>query len=346
MSDHVHTDAPRADTFPTDAAGLPAARATEVVELADGQLFELSIQPVAKQIGEHTVRMLGYGGSVPGPTLRVPEDAEILVEVENRGDLDATVHWHGLRLDNAYDGTHETQKPMGIGESFTYRVHCPDPGAYWYHPHIREDYGQELGLYGNLIVEPADRDYWAPAHREVAVTLDDILIEDGKVAAFLREDTTYAAMGRFGNTMLAAGEADLQLQAKRGEVVRFYFTNTANTRVFKAGFAGARMKLVGGDSGRVEREQFVDSVILAPSERAVVDGLFDSDGEAVLEHRTPDTVYPLATVTVAGEAGDPAPGLAFDTLRDNPQFAELRKRIAPYQDAAPDKSLAFEAEMD
>jgi FtsP/CotA-like multicopper oxidase with cupredoxin domain len=64
---------------------------------------------------------------IPGPTLRVPEGAEILVKVENRGDLDATVHWHGLRLENAFDGTHETQKPIGIGESFTYRVRCPDP---------------------------------------------------------------------------------------------------------------------------------------------------------------------------------------------------------------------------
>ena len=43
----------------------------------------------------------------------------------------------------------------------------PDPGVYWYHPHIREDYGQEMGLYGNVLVEPADPDYWPPAHREV-----------------------------------------------------------------------------------------------------------------------------------------------------------------------------------
>ena len=35
------------------------------------------------------------------------------------------------------------------------------------------------------------------------------------------------------------------------------------------------MKLVGGDSGRYERETFVDEVLLAPSERAVVDVLFD-----------------------------------------------------------------------
>src|SRR4051812_30529553 len=265
------------DTFSTDLTGLSPARPTEVVELADGELFEMSIEPVSKQIGTDTVRMLGYNGSVPGPTLRVPEAAEILVKVENRGDLDATVHWHGLRLDNAYDGTHETQTPMAVGESFTYRVQCPDPGAYWYHPHIREDYGQELGLYGNLIVVPTDPDYWAPVHRELAVTLDDILIEDGRVAEFLREDTNYAAMGRFGNVMLAGGEPDLRLRAKRGEVTRVYFTNTANTRVFRVGFAGARMKMVGGDSGRCEREQFVDSVTLAPSERVVVDVLFDTE---------------------------------------------------------------------
>jgi len=346
MEKHAHTEATVADTFPTDPAGLPAARVTEVVELADGELFEMSIEPVAKQIGDEMVRMLGYNGSIPGPTLRVPEGAEILVQVDNRGDLDATVHWHGLRLDNAFDGTHETQQPMAVGESFTYRVHCPDPGAYWYHPHIREDYGQELGLYGNLIVVPAEPDYWAPAHREVVITLDDVLIEGGKVAPFLRTDTTYAAMGRFGNVMLAAGETDLTLSAARGEVVRLYLTNTANTRVFNVAFKGARMKLVGGDSGRCEHERFVDSVIVAPSERAVVDVLFDTAGEVVFEHRTPDTIYPLATVTVAGETSDPAPGLAFDKPRDNPEFAELRQRVAPFRAAEPDKSLAFVAEMD
>src|SRR3954470_11516570 len=193
-------------TFPTDPTGLQESRPTSVVDLADGEAFDLSIEAVAKQLGDTRIRMLGYGGSVPGPTLRVPENAEILVNVTNNGDLDATVHWHGLRLDNAFDGTHETQKPMAIGEGFTYRVHCPDPGVYWYHPHIREDYGQEMGLYGNLIVVPKDADYWGPAHREVAITLDDILIEDGKVAPFMRDDTNYAAMGRFGNVMLAGGD--------------------------------------------------------------------------------------------------------------------------------------------
>jgi hypothetical protein len=51
--------------------------------------------------------------------------------------------------------------------------------------------------------------------------------------------------------------------------------------------AGVRLKLVGGDSGRCEREEFVEGVVLAPSERAVVDVLFDRPGELHLEHHTP-----------------------------------------------------------
>src|ERR687892_1944773 len=261
--------------FPTGITGLPLARNPEVVELADGAEFDLCIAPVAKQLGSAKVRMLAYNGSIPGPILKVKEGSEVVVNVENQGDLEATVHWHGLRLDNRYDGTHETQKPIPVGGTFTARVTFPDPGAYWYHPHIREDYGQEMGLYGNVIVEPAAADYWPPANREVALTLDDILLEDGRVAPFSRAETTHSAMGRFGDVLLIGGETNPSLTAKLGEVVRFYLTNTANTRVFKVVLPGARMKLVGGDSGRVEHEQFVEEVILAASERVVVDALLD-----------------------------------------------------------------------
>src|ERR671911_908880 len=262
------------DHFPTDVTGLPDARSPELVELSDGDRFDVRIAPVAKRLGDATVRMLAYNGSIPGPTLRVPERSEVTVNVTNEADLEATVHWHGLRLDNAYDGTHETQAPIAVGGTFSYRVRFPDPGVYWYHPHIREDYGQEMGLYGNILVIPADPDYWAPVHREVLLTLDDVLIEDGRIAPFSRSEPTYAAMGRFGNVLLIGGETDLSLTAQRGEVVRFYLTNTANTRVFNVALPGARIKRVGGDSGRYEREEFVESVLLAPSERVVIDVLF------------------------------------------------------------------------
>src|SRR5437588_6961891 len=294
------------DQFPTDTAGLAEARPSEVVGLGDGDRFELTIAPVAKRIGETTVRMLAYNGSIPGPTLKVREGSEVVVDIENRGDTEATVHWHGLRLENRYDGTHETQHPMATGERYTAHVTFPDPGVYWYHPHIREDYGQEMGLYGNVIVEPADPDYWPPVHREIALTLDDILIEDGKVAPFSTTETTHVAMGRFGNVLLVAGETDLSLSAQLNEVVRFYLTNTANTRVFKVALPGARMKLVGGDSGHVEHEEFVQSVVLAPSERVVVDVLFNQASDLALEHHTPERVYRLASIHVSEHRAEPA----------------------------------------
>src|SRR4029453_57732 len=150
----------------------------ESVGRGGGDEADLQIAPVRKRIGDATVRMLAYNGSIPGPTLRAPEGATVTVHVTNRGDLDATVHWHGLRLPNPFDGMHDTQAPIPVGETFSYEVHVPDPGIYWYHPHIREDYGQELGLYGNILVDPAEPKYWPPAHREQLLTLDDLLIED------------------------------------------------------------------------------------------------------------------------------------------------------------------------
>ena len=114
-----------------------------------------------KRLGDDAVRMLGYNGSIPGPTLRVPEGSEIQVDVHNDGDLEATVHWHGLRLENRYDGTHETQRPIRVGGASLVGS-VPRPGLYWYHPHIRQDYGQEMGLYGNVLVVPGDPDYWPP----------------------------------------------------------------------------------------------------------------------------------------------------------------------------------------
>jgi FtsP/CotA-like multicopper oxidase with cupredoxin domain len=336
----------KTDHFPTDTAKLPEATSPEVVELADGAEFDLRITPVAKRLGDATVRMLGYNGSIPGPTLKVKEGSEIVVHTVNKGDVEATVHWHGLRLENRYDGTHQTQQPMAVGESFTARVSFPDPGVYWYHPHIREDYGQEMGLYGNCLVEPADPDYWPPAHRELTLTLDDILLEDGNVAPFSRAETNYAAMGRFGDVLLVNGETGLSLSVQLGEVVRFYMTNTANTRVFKVALPGARMKLVGGDSGHVEHEQFVDDVILAPSERVVVDVLFEQAGALALEHHTPGRIYPLAAIEVSEDRAEPALDEQFEDLRTNEDMSTVRESIAPYLVSEPDKTLAFLAEMD
>jgi FtsP/CotA-like multicopper oxidase with cupredoxin domain len=333
-------------TFSTDVAGLEESAPPTVVDIGDGETFELRIAPVVKQLGEHRVRMLSYGGSVPGPTLRVQQGSEIVVHVRNDGDTEATVHWHGLRLDNKYDGVpYETQDPIPIGGEYTYRLRFPDAGLYWYHPHIREDYGLAMGLYGNIVVAPSDADYWPPVNREAVVTLHDVLIEDGRIAPFLQSGPTYVAMGRFGNVMVTGGEASLELAAHAGEVIRFNFTNTANTRLFNVAVPGARMKLVGGDSGRYEHETFVDEVLLAPSERAIVDVLFAKAGTFALEHRTPEHSYTLGTVVVGDEPVEPSLVSEFEQLRTSAELAGERARIDADLTRPPDKTLAFKSLM-
>jgi FtsP/CotA-like multicopper oxidase with cupredoxin domain len=333
-------------TFSTEVTGLDDATQPQVVALENGDTFELRIAPVAKNLGDDRVRMLAYSGSIPGPTLRVQQGSEIVVHVRNDGDTEATVHWHGLRLDNAYDGVpFETQPPIEIGSEFTYRLRFPDAGLYWYHPHIREDYGLDMGLYGNIVVEPADADYWPVVDREVVITLDDVLVEDGRIAAFHEAGPTHVAMGRYGNVMLTGGETNLALAAQRGEVVRFYFTNTANTRLFNVALPGARMKLVGSDSGRYEHETIVDEVLLAPSERAIVDVWFNDAGSVPLEHRTPDRTYTLGTVQVSETAAMSPAAAAFDELRSSDELTSWRASLNAHVTRQQDKTLAFKSLM-
>jgi FtsP/CotA-like multicopper oxidase with cupredoxin domain len=338
-----------AESFPTDPTGLPEATRPALLELADGGELNLHVGPVAKRLDDSTVRMLAYNNSIPGPTLKVPQGSEVTVNVTNDGDLDTTVHWHGLRLDNEYDGVpHETQLPIAVGDSFTYQIRFPDPGLYWYHPHIREDYTQEMGLYGNILVVPSEPDYWPPCDRDVVLTLDDLLLDEGKIVPFSPTETTHTAMGRFGTVLLISGEPDLALTARKNEVLRLWLTNTANTRVFNVRLPGARLKLIGGDSGRVEHEQFVSEVLLAPSERAVVDVLVDRPGQLTLEHRTPQRGYQLASITVSDD-GAAAPSMAagaFELLRHAPELAAERDQLDAWLAAPPDKTLALVAEMD
>jgi suppressor of ftsI len=144
-------------------------------------------------------------------------------------------------------------------------------------------------------------------------------------------------MGRFGNVMLVNGEPSYRLTVKRGEVVRFYLTNAANTRPFNVSIDGARLKLVGGDVGKLEREERVESVVLAPAERWIVDARFERAGVAPIVNRVQaidhgrglffPEVDTLGVVTVLDEPASPDYGVQFEELRTN---ADVVAEIARY----------------
>jgi len=87
-------------------------------------------------------------------------------------------------------------------------------------------------------------------------------------------------------------------------------------------------------------------VILAPSERAIVDVFFEAAGEVALEHHTPERVYRLASIAVADEPAEPSLADSFAQLRMDPELSAERAGLGRYLDAEPDKSLAFIAEME
>ena len=75
MHHHTQPDPLATESFPTDPSGLPEAGRPQLLELALGDTLDLVVGPVAKRLGDTTVRMLGYNGSIPGPTSRSPRAA-------------------------------------------------------------------------------------------------------------------------------------------------------------------------------------------------------------------------------------------------------------------------------
>lgn len=335
----------RAQNATTDIASLPEAKPMAVIDLKDGDTYDMTAGVVKKTIGNKEIRMLAYNGSIPGPLIRAPKDAEITLRFTNNIDVPTTIHSHGVRLANAFDGVPDvTQKEIKSGDSFTYKIKFPDEGVYWYHPHIREDYAQELGMYGNYVVTPDDPNYWSPVDKTEYLFLDDLYIENGQTP-FDRTIATHALMGRFGNVMLVNGETDYQLQVNKNDVVRLFFTNSANTRVFSVRIPGAEMKLVGGDNGKYEREEFVNSILLGPSERAAVDVYFPKAREYTIEHVTPEKTYPMGTITALDDQKQQTYAKEFQTLRKN---KDTIASIDPYRDSftkLPDKSITLGIKM-
>lgn len=333
-------------SFSSETAGLSDAAAMPTVDLKNGDTYNLTAQQVKKNINGQEVKMLAYNGSIPGPLIKVKQGSEITINFTNDTDVETTLHSHGVRVANAFDGIPGvTQDPIPIGGSFTYQLKFPDAGIYWYHPHVREDYAQELGLYGNFLVEPTDSAYLPPVNREVPLVLDDILLENGQIVPFAENDSSHTLMGRFGNTMLVNGETTYELNAQPGEVIRFLITNAANTRTFKVGIPGAKMKLVGSDGGAYEQETFMDSVVISPSERATVDVLFESAGEYPLQHVTPLKTYPLGSVAVSGTPVSPTYAPRFAAASANEPVRTEMDAFRPLLAKVADKSLTIGIDM-
>ena len=341
--------------FPGAADGgplvAPDARPPERVSLADGDTLLLEAAPLYRRIGRLRVPGYGFNGQSPGPIIEAEQGATVHVRFRNRTPVPGAVHWHGIRLDGASDGVPGvTQAALAPGEEFLYELRLPDEGSFWYHPHVREDVMQDMGLAGGFRVHPAGERY-APVDHEEVLVLDDVLTGPEGPVPYGREAPTHALMGRFGDVLLVNGREDWSIDVRAGEVVRFHLTNAASTRTFNVSFGDLPIKLVASDGGKLPIETWVESVVLAPAERWVVEVRFPSAGMVAVENRVRtldpvgarflSEVRSLATVRVSSQAA-PADRAEFSTLREVPSLrAEVEALLREYAARPPDRTLVL-----
>jgi FtsP/CotA-like multicopper oxidase with cupredoxin domain len=329
----------------SQSSEIKNATSTEVVDLKNGDTYDLTASYVYNSVAGKTQKMLAYNGSIPALTIRVQQGSEITINFHNQTDLTQLLHSHGIRMDNSFDGSQFTQKEIQPNGSFSYKLKFPDAGVYWYHPHANEVYGQGLGLYGAFIVTPSNPNYFPPVNSEQTIFLSDVPVDGNGNITINKSGTDYSLMGHYGNVLLVNGQQNYNLNALQGEVVRLYLINSANVRPFNFSIKGLKMKLVGGDSGAYEKASFVDSVILAPSERAIVDVYFDKNGTFQMQNNTPISNYVLGTVTVNSASADVSYKTEFNQLQSNQDTISSIDSFRHYFDKTPDKKIAIGVTM-
>src|SRR5687767_8735982 len=210
-----------------------------------------------------TIAGFAYNGQVPGPTIELKRGVPVEIEFTNRLSEPTLIHWHGLRIPAAMDGTQSTQRPVEPGQTFTYRFTPPDAGTFWYHPHANETEQLEKGLYGAFIVRGDDEPV---VDREQVLVLDDVNADkQGRLAKFggFRERHD----GREGDIRLINGKAEPQLTIAAGQVERWRIINASSARYVRLSLGGMRFRIIGTDGGLIETPVEATEILLPPADR-------------------------------------------------------------------------------
>jgi hypothetical protein len=214
-----------------------------------------------------TVDGYAFNGQIPGPRLRFRQGDRVRINVTNHLPETTTVHWHGLVLPNIMDGpAHITQKPIENGSVYRYEFTAVQSGTYLYHSHDHVDRQQALGLYGALIIDPADADPTLQADHEYTVLLQEWL---------LREGLTYPAMPMDGgqpNYFTINGRAypaTDTIRMRVGETLKVRFVGSSNGFIHPMHIHGGPFDVVALDGQTLQpsaRYQ-ADTINVAPGQR-------------------------------------------------------------------------------
>jgi len=204
----------------------------------------------------------------------------VVVRLRNRLEEPTVIHWHGLRLPAAMDGTQVVQPLVQPGESFEYRFTVPDAGTFWFHSHHNETEQMERGLYGALVVRGENE---VKVDRERVLVLDDVkLRRNGDFAKFggwIEEH-----MGREGDIRLVNGKSEPTLDVAAGQVERWRVINSSSARYVQLSIGGREFSIIGTGGGLIESPVKATQVLLVPGDRVdVAVGPFEEGTQLSLE---------------------------------------------------------------
>ena len=205
----------------------------------------------------------GFNGRVPGPTIEARAGDVLEVRLTNRLPEPTVIHWHGLRIPAAMDGTDMVQRPIAPGETFTYRFRLPDAGTFWYHTHTNETVQLERGLYGALVVRGENE---PELDGERVLVLDDVALDrhgEIKPPGWWIEHHD----GRQGATRLVNGRQEPELTMAAGQIERWRIVNAASARYVLLSIGGRSFTILGTDGGLIDAPVTASEVLLAPADR-------------------------------------------------------------------------------
>ena len=261
------------------AAGmlLGTAMGRAYTQIATGADHSLRIAPLRLELAPgKVIQTFAYNDRVPGPVLRLREGRQVSIDIRNDTDIDDIIHWHGLYVPSAADGAMEEGSPMvGRGAAQRYTFSPKPTGTRWYHSHnvAGTDLSRSMysGMYGFLIVEPAndagryDQEVLLAAHHWQGswVSMQDIRSGPPPDNGL---EVLYAAAS-FNDKMLGHGEP---IRVREGQRVLFRLLNASPTENVTLALPGHRFTVIALDGNPVPSRRAIDTLFLAPAERADV----------------------------------------------------------------------------
>jgi FtsP/CotA-like multicopper oxidase with cupredoxin domain len=219
----------------------------------------------------------GFNGQVPGPVIEARVGDVLELRLTNHLPEPTVIHWHGLRLPAAMDGTDMVQRPIKPGDTFTYRFALRDAGTFWYHPHMNETVQLERGLYGALIVRGPNE---PTLDAERVLVFDDVKL-DRKGQIKKLGGLIEGHDGRQGGTRLVNGKAEPELTVAAGQIERWRVINASSARYVRLSIGGRPFTILGTDGGLIEAPVTVTEVLLTPADRVdIAVGPF-TEGETI-----------------------------------------------------------------